>query len=389
MPTVAGRRYHRPCARRNPRASGRSGQSTTATKTRRHIHMPDTNRIDFSRAIYIDIESLKTDPPHCALVGVLTGTGGEELEQLIVDPRLAPARVAKRDRLRVAIWPGAVEEIVTRAVSDDRRIVGWSNFDRDRMAEARSDLRGEIHARYVNALEIARPWRRTVHPGFKIERADQFAPKHTLDKYARLAGYEDVWALEDAAPATWIRHTLRQLEANEGRYRRITPEAKRDWHKLLAYNRHDLFALRHVVLAATRELTLWRAYDRTRFCVQDRTKRICFMAGSQNRRLDALLTRHGATRWAFITAWNPGSRPLSKSENARRHAELRAAVTDAGLEALDGEGVGEDASWPSEQSLLILNISRGKAISLGRRFGQLAIVVGRRGEASTLVATSG
>jgi hypothetical protein len=351
--------------------------------------MLNTNRIDIRRAIYIDIESLKTDPPHCALAGVLTGTGGEALEQLIVDPRLAPARVAKRDRLRVAVWPDAVEEIVTRAVSDDRRIVGWSNFDRDRMTEARADLRGEIYARYVNALEIARPWRRTVHPGFKIEPADQFAPKHTLDKYARLAGYKDVWALEDATPAQWIRHTLRQLEANEGRYRRITSEARRDWHKVLNYNRHDLLALRHIVITATRERGLWRAYERTRFCVHDGPMRICFMAGSRNRRLDALLTRHNTTRWAFITAWNPGSRPLSKHENARRHADLRAAVRNAGLEALDGEGVGEDPSWPPEQSLLILNISRARAISLGRRFGQLAIVVGRRGQASTLVPTGG
>lgn len=51
---------------------------------------------------------------------------------------------------------------------------------------------------------------------------------------------------------------------------------------------------------------------------------------------------------------------------------------------MDWEGIGEGASWPPERSLLILNISRGKAISLGQRFGQLAIVVGRRGEASRL-----
>ena len=198
-----------------------------------------------------------------------------------------------------------------------------------------------------------------------------------------------MWALEDATPARWIRHTLRQLEANDGRYRRTTPEAKRDWHQVLDYNRHDLLALRQIVSTATRELGLWRAYERTRFCVQDGSKRICFMAGSRNRRLDALLARHDATRWAFITAWNPGSRTLSKPENARRHAELRAAVTEAGLEALDGEGVGEDPSWLPEESLLILDISRGKAISLGQRFGQLAIVVGRRGQASALVPVGG
>ena len=30
-----------------------------------------TNRIDMNRAIYVDIEALQTDPPHCALIGVL------------------------------------------------------------------------------------------------------------------------------------------------------------------------------------------------------------------------------------------------------------------------------------------------------------------------------
>jgi hypothetical protein len=73
------------------------------------------------------------------LIGVLTGTGGEDLEQLIVDPRLAPARVAKRERLRVANWPDAVGEI---------------------------------------ALEIARPWRQKVHPSFEIERGPVRAEAH-------------------------------------------------------------------------------------------------------------------------------------------------------------------------------------------------------------------
>ena len=350
--------------------------------------MPNTKHTDIRRAIYVDIESLRTDPPQCALIGLLTGTEGEDLEQLIVEPRLAPARVARRERLRVANWTDAVGDAVGRAETSRRPIVGWSNFDRDRLVEARPDLRDEIRAHYVNALEIARPWRQKVHPSFKIERADQFSPKHTLDQYARLAGYSDVRPLENATPAKWIRHTLRQLEANGGRYRHITPEAKRDWHKLLDYNRHDLLALRHIVVTATGELGLWRAYERTRFCVNDGAKRICFMAGSRNARLDALLTRRGAARWAFITAWNPGSRRLASDENARRHAELRAVVDALGLEALEGEGLGEDPSWLPEQSLLILNISRGKAISLGRRFGQLAIVVGRRGQASSLVPTS-
>jgi hypothetical protein len=349
--------------------------------------MQETRSDPSRRAIYVDIESLRTDPPHVAILGVLTGDAGEDIEQLIVDPRLAPARVAKRDRLRAVEFTTAVRELVRRATDDVVPIIGWSEFDRDRLIEACPDLARAITGRYVNALKIGRRWRATVHPGFKVDRADPFSPKHTLDQYARLAGYARVDALERAKPATWIRHTLRQLQATGGPYRRITPEARRDWHRVLEYNRHDLLALRHIHLMASRELALWRAYERTRFCVDDGVRRVCFKAGSRRARLDALLTRHGAKRWAFITAWNPGSVALSPAKNARRHAELQAAVGALGLATLEGEGIGEDPSWTPERSLLILDISHGKAISLGRRFGQLAIVAGRRGGASCLVAS--
>ena len=166
-------------------------------------------------AIYIDFEALKATPAQVGLLGVLVGADGEELEQLIVDERLAPGRVAK-PRTRGA---------------DIRRV-------------------------YVNALKLARPWRARLHPSFIVEREDRFSPKHTLDKYAVLAGYPGVKALKNATPATWIRHLLAQLQTQDGRYGQTTKQAKRDWHKLLDYNRHDLLALRHIVLKSARELEL-------------------------------------------------------------------------------------------------------------------------------------
>ena len=204
-------------------------------------------------AIYIDFESLRTTPAQVALLGVLIGAEGEDLEQLIVDERLAPGRVAKA-RTRVADLGDAVETLIRKAIADDRRIIGWSNFDRDRMIEARPDLRADIDRVYVNALKLARPWRARLHPSFIVEREDRFSPKHTLDKYAVLAGYPGAKALKNATPAKWIRHLLAQLKTQHGRYRATTKQAKRDWHKLLDYNRHDLLALRHIVLKSAREL---------------------------------------------------------------------------------------------------------------------------------------
>ena len=337
-------------------------------------------------AIYVDFECLATKPVQAMLLGVLVGSEGEQLEQIIVDQRLAPARVANR-RCRVATASAAVTELLSAAVSDKRTIVGWSFFDRDRLIAAAPELEPAIRARYRNALPLARPWRSALHPDFAVVREDPHAPKHTLDKYAQLAGYPGVAQFRHAAPARWIRHVLSQLEATKGSYRRTTTQTKRDWHKLLEYNRHDCLALRHIVLKASHEFHSWRAYERTRFCIdEDARPRFCFMTGSRNKKLEALLRRHGTTRWAFITAWNPASVVLDREENDARQATLRRQVETDGFAVITGEGVGEDPGWLPEASLLILGMHPGQAVKVGQQFGQLAVLVGRRGGPAHLVS---
>src|SRR4051794_30904000 len=339
------------------------------------------------RAIYIDFECLIGKgpvPPKPALLGVVVGDGDTpSLEQVILDERLAPAKVARKTN-RVALPSTEVENLLARAAAEGRTIVGWSLFDRDRLKDALPDRAKEIDARYVNALKIARPWRAAIYPTFPIERADEHAPKHTLDKYATLARYPRALKKGDAAKR--IRYVQNALKKNDGRYSQMTQKAKREWHALLEYNQHDCLALRHIVLKATRDLECWRAYQRTRFCVDEGSRRICFMAGSTSAKLDAVLRRHQATRWAFLTAWNPASVALSQSENDARQRELIAILDREQYRWLAGEGIGEDPAWTPEKSLFILDISRGKAVALGRQFGQLAVVVGRRGEPALLVS---
>lgn len=336
-------------------------------------------------AIFVDFECLATTPPHPALLGVLVGVEGEDFEQLIIDERLVPARAARPGCTRVEAAADAVRTVVGMAAVNGSPIVGWSDFDRDRMIEACPDLVEDIKGRYVNALHIARPWRKTIYPTFAIEREDEYSPKNTLVKYACLAGYPSPGIFRDAAPADWIRHVPKQLKTTAGNYGRTTRQTKRDWDQLLKYNRHDCLALRHIVLKAARELDCWRAYQRTNFCVDDGPRRLCFMAGSRSAKLEALLKRHGARRWAFITAWNPGSEPQSSGDNARRQRELRRIVDAGNYSALSGEGVGEDPGWQPEESLLILDIEEREAVRLGQEFGQLAIVAGQLGSPSRLI----
>lgn len=110
--------------------------------------------------------------------------------------------------------------------------------------------------------------------------------------------------------------------------------------------------------------------------------------GVRSVRLDQLLTERGSEQWAFITAWNPASRPRSAEENRTRHAELVEAVVAGGWRHYPGAGVPDRAGWAPEDSLLVLDISRKEAGALGRRFGQAAIVAGRKDAVPELVYLS-
>lgn len=102
--------------------------------------------------------------------------------------------------------------------------------------------------------------------------------------------------------------------------------------------------------------------------------------------LDALLARHGCREWAYITAYNPRSAPLSPDMNAARQAELLTEVQAQGWIHYHGQGqpAAEDAGWTAEDSLLIVGMDAANAARLGRRFGQNAVVVGQMGEAARL-----
>ena len=84
--------------------------------------------------------------------------------------------------------------------------------------------------------------------------------------------------------------------------------------------------------------------------------------------------------WAYLTAWNPHGERASEADNAAAQASLVAALS--GRTFFRGRGQAPDGSW-SEDSLLVLDISRADAEALGRRFRQKAIVVG--GPIATLV----
>jgi hypothetical protein len=106
--------------------------------------------------------------------------------------------------------------------------------------------------------------------------------------------------------------------------------------------------------------------------------------GERSPRLDAILAAYECNAWAFITAWNPGSQPLPRDENAARQMDLLALVDARGYRRLMGSGVPAGADWQAEESVLVLGVPKAEAIELGARFDQLAVVIGARGGAAEL-----
>ncbi len=77
---------------------------------------------------------------------------------------------------------------------------------------------------------------------------------------------------------------------------------------------------------------------------------------------------------AFITAENPFSAPQTSETNAERQGQLRADLQFLGVPLFEGEGQGEDTSWPPEASYLVLSLGRDEARELGRKYEQNAVV---------------
>jgi hypothetical protein len=100
--------------------------------------------------------------------------------------------------------------------------------------------------------------------------------------------------------------------------------------------------------------------------------------GARAPALDALLAPE-ATEWAFLTAWNPGSRLLARPENERRQAVLVRSLSGR-YRLFHGEGRGDDGAWPPELSVLALGLPLAEALRVGRAWGQVAVLAGRRGE---------
>lgn len=193
------------------------------------------------RALYVDFEGQTDKAP--VLLGILRrrGKGNEPSAfQLVVDPEFEGAGPALRG-LR-----DAVDVLVLRAESGNRRIVSWSEHDLEvvrRLRDEDPDLVARFERRYANALAVARRWANRLHP-------DDKPGNGKLGGYLAMIGYR---VPLDAAAGD-VGDTIRALRPTLAAGRQMTPRQKERWARLRSHNRHDCAGMRMVCLRATREL---------------------------------------------------------------------------------------------------------------------------------------
>jgi hypothetical protein len=126
------------------------------------------------------------------------------------------------------------------------------------------------------------------------------------------------------------------------------------------------------------------AYEKALYVVFG-TPELVIRIGEPNPDLDELLDAEGAARAAFITAANPGGKAVGAWKNEVANAALVESLAKAGYRCFEGEGRDPQKRWTPERSALVVGIPRAEAESVGRAFGQNAIVFVERGRAPELI----
>jgi hypothetical protein len=120
---------------------------------------------------------------------------------------------------------------------------------------------------------------------------------------------------------------------------------------------------------------LLEPYLSTNYNVFFKNKIITLNVGIVSLAMDALLKELDAISYSFQTAWNPYSELKSIEINTNKNLELEKNLQLENYRYLFGKGESVDGDW-FEDSLCILNIQKEKAIELGNKFNQYAILYG-------------
>lgn len=117
---------------------------------------------------------------------------------------------------------------------------------------------------------------------------------------------------------------------------------------------------------------LARAYQEALYLIHGEGGDISLRVSQPSLELASLMKMYGVKSAAFLTAFNPHSILATAEVNVSNHNALIDDIHTLGLKLISGEGSDPSRIWPSEPSVLVLDISRQKAELLADRYRQNA-----------------
>lgn len=131
----------------------------------------------------------------------------------------------------------------------------------------------------------------------------------------------------------------------------------------------------------TKQNELIKAYKATEYRVFSPSMTISI--GKVSDELDNLLKENNEEDWAFVTSCNPFGRDCSMDENNSLYDSLLKDISK--FKYFEGEGQGIDSTWAPEKSILIIGISKSESISIGNKYNQNAILIGKNRNTAELL----
>lgn len=128
------------------------------------------------------------------------------------------------------------------------------------------------------------------------------------------------------------------------------------------------------------------AYATTSYRVHDGAAWCEARIGLRAPAIEALLVAHRAWIGAFITGWNPLGRRAGVTANGARNRAMLRVFAARGLVPLPHTGASPSGDW-AEDGFFVPHLKPASALRAARIFGQLAVVVVRRGRAVELLWT--
>lgn len=117
---------------------------------------------------------------------------------------------------------------------------------------------------------------------------------------------------------------------------------------------------------------LAKAYHEALYLIHGESWDIQLRVGQPSLELVSLMKMYGVNSTAFLTAFNPHSNLATSEVNVFNHNALIDDIHTLGLRHISGEGGDPSNLWPSEPSVLVLDISHQNAELLADRYRQNA-----------------